>query len=137
MSYTLEKQIGHLLRRANQRHTAIFQDMIGTAQLTPRQFAVLAKLDEVKESSQNELGRLTSMDPATTQGVIKRLLERGMVSRYAMETDLRRKLLCISPYGKKVLKKTYARAHLITQKTLEPLTEKEQESLLLLLQKIT
>jgi len=32
----------------------------------------LVKLREVGEPSQNELGRLTAMDPATTQGVIRR-----------------------------------------------------------------
>ena len=44
--YVLEDQVGHLLRRAHQRHAAIFQEMIGDAQLTPLQFAALVKLGD-------------------------------------------------------------------------------------------
>lgn len=136
MKYILEENIGHLLRRANQRHSAIFQDLIGTAQLTPTQFSVLAKLDEIYECSQNELGRLTGMDPATTQGVIKRLLDRAMVSRHALIGDRRRKLLRISSYGKKVITSSYENAHLITKKTLAALTIEEQNTLLRMLKKL-
>ncbi len=42
--YVLEDQVGHLLRRAHQRHTSIFQEHIGDSQLTPLQFAALVKL---------------------------------------------------------------------------------------------
>ena len=45
-AYVLEEQAGHLLRRVHQRHTAIFQAMIGDDQLTPLQFAALMKLAE-------------------------------------------------------------------------------------------
>ncbi|CAN0544703.1 unnamed protein product, partial [Laminaria digitata] len=62
--YLLEDQVGHLLRRAHQRHTAIFQATIGDPQLTPLQFASLMKLADVGEASQNHLGRLTAMDAA-------------------------------------------------------------------------
>ena len=65
--YVLEEQAGHLLRRAHQRHSAIFQATIGDDQLTPLQFAALMKLSDVGETSQNLLGRLTAMDAATMQ----------------------------------------------------------------------
>ena len=79
--YVLEEQAGHLLRRAHQRHSAIFQATIGDDQLTPLQFAALMKLSDVGETSQNLLGRLTAMDAATMQGVIKRLSARGLIDR--------------------------------------------------------
>ena len=74
--YVLEDQVGHLLRRAHQRHAAIFLENIGAGQLTPLQFAALVKLRDIGEVSQNHLGRLTAMDAATMQGVIRRLLAR-------------------------------------------------------------
>ena len=49
--YILERQAGHLLRRAHQRHSAIFQEKIGDAQLTPLQFAALVKLRDLTEVS--------------------------------------------------------------------------------------
>src|SRR3546814_1539370 len=36
--YVLEDQIGHLIRRAHQRHTALFMAMIGDAQVTTTQY---------------------------------------------------------------------------------------------------
>ena len=79
--YILERQAGHLLRRARQRHSTIFQENIGDPQLTPLQFAALVKLRDLDEVSQNHLGRLTAMDAATMQGVIKRLGLRGLIVR--------------------------------------------------------
>ena len=81
--YRLEAQVGHLLRRAHQRHVAIFIAEMGEDGPTPTQFAALAKLAEAKEVSQNHLGRLTGMDPGDHQGVVSRLMERGLVERAA------------------------------------------------------
>ena len=98
--YLLEDQVGHLLRRAHQRHTAIFQATIGDDQLTPLQFAALMKLADVGETSQNQLGRLTAMDAATMQGVIKRLIGRGLIERRPDPDDRRRLLLTLSTDGR-------------------------------------
>jgi len=136
MGHIIENQIGYLLRRANQRHTAIFQKQIGIAELTPAQFIILAKLDDVEQTSQNELGRLTGLDPATTQGVIQRLIERSMVLSHSIEADRRRKILNISAQGKKVLDEAYESADRITEDMLSPLTPVEQSNLLQLLKKL-
>src|SRR3954466_4919971 len=85
--YVLEEQIGHLLRRAHQRATAVFQEAMGDLGLTPTQYAALVKVGEVGEISQNHLGRLTAMDPATSQGVIRRLEAQGLVTLRADPTD--------------------------------------------------
>ena len=106
--YVLEKQVGHLLRRAHQRASAIFLAELGEAhQVTPRQYAALVKLSDLGEQSQNELGRITAMDPATIQGVIRRLVARAI------------------PLGKRV-----------TLRTLDPLTAREQGLFLRLLERL-
>ena len=69
--YQLDEQIGYLLRLANQRHLEIFSENMPA--LTPTQFSVLARLHEVGQLSQNELGRQVGIDAATTNGVIDRL----------------------------------------------------------------
>ena len=58
--YHLQEQIGFVLRKAHQRHVSIFASHIGD--LTPPQFAALAKLADVGETSQNQLGSLVAMD---------------------------------------------------------------------------
>ena len=98
--YILEEQVGFLLRQAHQRSTAIFMDTMADLELTPRQFSVLMKIMEDGAVSQNRLGRLTAMDPATMQGVIRRLDERGLVARRADATDRRRTLLSLTAAGR-------------------------------------
>jgi hypothetical protein len=53
----------------------IFAKEIGI-NLTPTQWAALAKLTETGPCSQNQLGRLAAMDVATIKGVIDRLTAR-------------------------------------------------------------
>src|SRR6266436_5189879 len=76
-AYVLEEQIGFILRQVWQRHATIFAREIGI-NLTPTQWAALAKLTETGPCSQNQLGRLTAMDVATIKGVIDRLTARGL-----------------------------------------------------------
>jgi DNA-binding MarR family transcriptional regulator len=134
--YVLEEQVGHLLRRAHQRHTAIFQQQIGDSQLTPLQFAALVKLRDVGEVSQNQLGRLTAMDAATMQGVIKRLVLRGLIVRRADPRDRRRLILSLSEEGQAVIAVAVERAAEITAATLDPLSPPERRALLASLAKI-
>ena len=124
--YVLERQVGHLLRRAHQRHAAIFQEMIGDSQLTPLQFAALVKLRDLGEVSQNQLGRLIAMDAATMQGVIKRLLARGLIARRRDPDDRRRLILSLTADSRKLVDSAVAAGRKITRRTLEPLSESEQ-----------
>ena len=134
--YVLEEQAGHILRRAHQRHAAIFQELIGDSQLTPLQFAALARLRDLGEVSQNQLGRLTAMDAATMQGVIKRLDARGLIVRRPDPDDRRRLILSLSDEGRSVVEGAIANAVRITDETLAPLSAAEQKTLLQLLARI-
>ena len=75
--YRLEDQIGFKLRLANQKHLEVFSRLM--PDVTPTQFAVLAKLNETGSISQNHLGRLVGMDAATTKGVVDRLKKKGFL----------------------------------------------------------
>ena len=131
-----KEQAGHLLRRAHQRHSAIFQATIGDDQLTPLQFAALMKLSDVGETSQNLLGRLTAMDAATMQGVIKRLSTRGLIERRPDDVDRRRLMLSLSREGKKLVRELSQRGSAITDQTLEPLSAAERDTFLKLLKRL-
>lgn len=134
--YVLEAQIGHLLRRAHQRHCAIFQERIGDALLTPLQFATMVKLRDLREVSQNQLGRLTAMDAATMQGVIKRLAARGLIARRPDPDDRRRLILSLTYEGETTIDAAIARGTEISRLTLAPLSPSEQRALLALLARI-
>ena len=134
--YILERQAGHLLRRARQRHSTIFQENIGDPQLTPLQFAALVKLRDLGEVSQNHLGRLTAMDAATMQGVIKRLGLRGLIVRRPDPKDGRRLIISLSNEGKKTISKLVEFAKNVTNETLAPLSLSERNTFLFLLSKV-
>ena len=135
-AYVLEDQVGHLLRRAHQRNAAIFQERIGDAQLTPLQFAALVKLDDLGEVSQNELGRRTAMDAATMQGVIKRLLARGLIDRKPDPEDRRRVVLSLTADGRALIAAVMPNGRAITDETLAGLSDVERRSFLSLLKRL-
>ncbi|MEM9048316.1 MAG: MarR family transcriptional regulator [Pseudomonadota bacterium] len=132
--YRLDAQIGYVLRRATQRHLAIFAEQI--PELTPPQFAVLARLQELGPLSQNRLGRETAMDAATVKGVVDRLLSRGLVLAKADPQDRRRLILDLSVEGRALFDMLARSALAITAETLSPLAPEERRQLLRLLEKI-
>jgi DNA-binding MarR family transcriptional regulator len=133
--YRLEDQVGFYLRRAGQRHAAIFAGQMG-GDLTPTQWAALVKLAELHSVSQNLLGRETAMDAATIKGVVDRLGRRGLVATAPDPDDGRRMLVSITPEGLAAVARGVAPATAITAETLEPLDPGEQRNLLDLLRRI-
>ena len=99
-AYVLEDQVGFLLRCAHQRATEDFNATMGRFAVTPTQFAALSKLDDLESVSQNQLGRLTRMDPATVSGVVGRLIGRGLVRQSPDARDARLVLLALTPTGR-------------------------------------
>ena len=71
-TYVLDDQIGYLLRKAYQRNSVIFSEMV--PELTTMQFSVMRRLATDGAMSQNLLGRSVAMDGATTKGVVDRLI---------------------------------------------------------------
>ena len=133
--YRLESQIGFHLRRASQRHTAIFAARM-TDDLTPTQWAALVKLGEHESLSQNLLGRETAMDAATIKGVVDRLQRRGLVETRPDPDDGRRMLIAITPEGKRLVEGGVRHGLDISTETLKPLKPAEQQLLLDLLKRI-
>lgn len=134
--YRLDEQVGFHIRRASQRHAAIFAGLM-VEQLTPTQWAALTRVAAAEPISQNHLGRETAMDGATIKGVIDRLLKRNFVSTAADPGDNRRTLISLTPEGRAAVRKGVAAARAITAQTVEPLTPGERQLLVELLRKIS
>lgn len=134
--YILETQVGHLIRRAHQRSCALFAQRVGNGSLTSRQFAVLVKLREMGRVSQNELGRLVAMDPATVQGVLRRLEARGLVDSRSDPDDHRRRLHSLTGKGRALLDDRLPQAEVLTEELLAPLSAEERETFVSLLRKV-
>ena len=133
-NYVLERQIGFVMRRAVQRHIAIFSALI--PEMTPTQFAALAKLCELGQASQNELGRLTSMDVATIKGVVDRLRTRELINSAPLESDKRRLMLTPTRKGRAMYRKYAPQAAAVSRQTMAPLDAEEQDRLMALLERL-
>ena len=135
--YILTDQVGFLLRRAHQRASLIFKNEFDATSLTPQQFAVLAKLYDISEVTQNNLGRLVDMDPVSLQGVIRRLSQRALVSRTFDPLHKRRLIIRLTPAGNAMVEDCFVLGTQVSTKTLAPLASEEQQELIRLLKKIT
>ena len=135
-NFILDESIGHLIRRAHQRASATFMTILADHHFTPTQFFALARLHERGQLSQNRLGRLTAMDPATIQGVTRRLYDRGYLDRTPDPNDRRRMVLKLTPEGHGVVERLLDRIDTVNGQILAPLAPDEQEQFRSLLKRI-
>jgi DNA-binding MarR family transcriptional regulator len=134
--FTVENHIGFLLRRAHQRHVALFTAGMAHVELTPTQFTALLKAVELGRITQNHLGRLAAMDPATIQGVVRRLIARGLMRRGPDRMDRRTAVLEPTDAGVALITNVVACARQSHEAALAPLSPEERVHVLALLRRM-
>ncbi|MEO0391909.1 MAG: MarR family winged helix-turn-helix transcriptional regulator [Pseudomonadota bacterium] len=134
--FDVSQEVGFLMRRVQQRVTSLFQQRMKDYDLTPTQFASLCKMAEIDEVSQNQLGRLVNLDPATNQGVVRRVMKRGLIARRDDPNDRRRSLLRITQDGRNLLVDCLPTASRVTPAILKPLSQEERVQLLDMLKRL-
>jgi DNA-binding MarR family transcriptional regulator len=135
-AYRLDDQVGFLLRRAYQRASANLVERIGPYDLTPPQFATLARLCERGKVSQNLLGRLVVMEPANIRDVVQRLKKRRLVATERDPGDGRQILVRLTPAGLSLIRELMPVEVECTAKTLTPLDQAERKLLYDLLRRL-
>lgn len=135
-AWRLDDQIGFLLRRAYQRAGGNLVAEIGGRDLTPQQFATLARLLECGPVSQNRLGRLVAMEPPNIRDVVQRLVRRGLADAGRDPTDARRVLVGLTPRGRDLVGDLIAAETRATERTLAPLSRAERAQLARLLRRV-
>ncbi|MBB2161962.1 MarR family winged helix-turn-helix transcriptional regulator [Gluconacetobacter sacchari] len=135
--YVLSDQIGHLLRRAYQRHTAIFQSTIPDDKLTSVQFAVLTTVRDHPGSPLVLIARLTAIDHATLRDIVLRLKRRGLLLIAPDQDDRRQRLVSLSTEGQKLVDSVIPDAQRITELTLANLSACERLAAIEVLKKLS
>lgn len=133
--YQVTQQVGHLLRRAYQRHIALFQQGIPDSQLTMPQFVTLCAVRDLGACSLNEIVAQTSIDQATIRGVVERLSSRELIAIAEHVSDKRKLSISLTPTGHQFLKQMIATAEGITERTFGSLNTAERVALVYLLEK--
>ncbi|RIX98493.1 MarR family transcriptional regulator [Aureimonas flava] len=134
--YEITEQVGYLLRRAYQRHLAIFQANSGDGQLTSVQFSTLCALRDHGPQSQSELVRATGVDQATIRGIVDRLKARALISLAKDPADARKVIIAASPAGLDMVAEMIPHARRITELTFGGLNPAERLALLHTLRRI-
>ncbi|MBC7204333.1 MAG: MarR family transcriptional regulator [Pusillimonas sp.] len=134
--YDFSEQIGHLLRRAYQRHVALFQQTIPDTQLTAVQFVVLCAVRECGACSLSEIVKRTAIDQATVRGVIDRLKARELIVVRHNDADRRKVLVSLTPAGLELVEVIVPFAFEITEKTFNGFNPAERLALIYLLNKM-
>ena len=134
--YDVTQQIGHLLRRAYQRHVALFQEEIPDTQLTLAQFVALCAVRDLGGCSLNDLVKRTAIDQATIRGIVDRLLTRGLVKASEDKSDARKRFITLSGEGASLLDAMVPFAQSVSEQTYGKLNPGERVALHFLLGKM-
>ena len=135
-SFNFSDAPGHQIRRAHQLAVAIFMQETAAYDVTPVQFAILNALIDDPGEDQVTLSGRVAFDAATSGSVIGRLETKGLVRREADREDKRRKLLWVTPQGKKIALQMKRAVGKVQSRLLGPLDDAERTQFSLLLGKL-
>lgn len=127
-------QPGHLLRRAHQIASGVFDDLVGPS-VTPAQYAILRMVHEQPGIDQVSLARRIGLDTSTTALAAARLQSRGILERSVSETDRRLLRLTLTAEGEALLTSTVNGVHAMREQLLSSLAPDEREVFMGLLRK--
>ncbi len=130
---------GHLVRRFHQIAVAIFHAEVGAAggDLTPVQYAALAKARAHPGVDQATLAGLIAYDRTTIGGVVDRLAQKGLLRRSVSDRDRRARTLSVTKEGAATLDRIAPAVAAAQTAMLGGLSEAEAAELLRLLRKAT
>ncbi len=135
--YHFSEQIGHLLRRAFQRHMAIFQETVPDSQLTPTQFVVLCSVRELEDAKVPDIVKATAIDESSVRGIVERLKWRYLVTVDHAPGDARHMKVRLTADGIDLIEQTVPYARLISELTLGELSPDDRATLVRLLRRIS
>jgi DNA-binding MarR family transcriptional regulator len=102
--FELSEAPSHLIRRCQQFYGDLYAREAGSRDLTKQQFTLLCALEHNEGASQTTLVEITGIDRSTLAEMVRRMLERGLLSRERTEEDQRANAIAISPSGRKALR---------------------------------
>ncbi|MTD52947.1 MarR family winged helix-turn-helix transcriptional regulator [Amycolatopsis pithecellobii] len=118
---------GHLIRRAQQVHTAYWAEVMD-GQLTGPQYAVLHAINRWPGINQRRLGELAALDKSTTTDIVNRLAGKGWIHREQDPDDGRGRILNLTRDAMTWLVDIHPKVGLVQQRLLEALRPDDRAS---------
>ncbi len=126
---------GSLIRRAQQRHVAIWMREV-SADVTSVQYAVLLVLEQRPGVSQRELGDELDLDRSTIAELAARMVRNGLVARAGDPSDKRRNTLYLTDKGQAQLDELKPRVETVEHILTQHLSSAERDSLRSLIERL-
>jgi DNA-binding MarR family transcriptional regulator len=126
----LERSPIHLLHRAGQCASDVFQGEMGEGDLTPRQYAVLVAVSQNEGLSQTHLVEKTGIDRSTLADIVRRMLKKGLLQRRRTKDDARAYAVKLTDEGWRLLKTADPLAKRVDDKILAALPGQQRERFL-------
>ena len=126
----LERSPIHLLHRAGQCASDVFQGEMGEGDLTPRQYAVLVAVSQNEGLSQTNLVERTGVDRSTLADIVRRMLKKGLLQRRRTKDDARAYAVKLTDEGWRILKAADPLARRVDEKILAALPGQQRERFL-------
>jgi len=105
--------------------------------VTLHEIHTIELIGHLKEGTMSELSRKSRVKQSTMTVMIDKLIRKGLVDRYRMDDDRRVVRVRLTGKGELLHREHDKRHQIVTDQWLRPLSEKEQETLLVLLRRIT
>ncbi len=125
--FELAETPSHLMRRCHQYFGDLYALETGARDLTKQQFTVLAALEHHDGVSQTMLVEATGIDRSTLAEMVRRMLDRGLLSRERTEEDARANAVAITLTGRKALRSARIAAERAEKALLEALPAIERQ----------
>ena len=126
-NHTIWDRPGYLVRRLHQIHVAMFLSRVADGQVTPVQFGLLSILINRPGIDQATIGAELGLDPANVAEILRRLEDRGLLTRLVDPLNRRRKLCLATVGGKKFVQRYQKDMQLSQQQLLSPLNPAERQ----------
>jgi DNA-binding MarR family transcriptional regulator len=126
----LERSPIHLLHRAGQCASDVFQGEMAEGDLTPRQYAVLVAVSQNEGLSQTNLVEKTGVDRSTLADIVRRMLKKGLLQRRRTKDDARAYAVKLTDEGWRILKAADPLAKRVDEKILAALPGQQRDRFL-------
>lgn len=127
---------GHLIRRLQQIHAALFAEECAAHGLTSVQFAALTAIGENPGIDATRLSAIIAFDRSTIGDVLERLEGKGWIARSPSAADKRVKLLKLTAAGQRVLDAVGPAVQRVQVGILDPLAEADRARFMALLEQL-
>lgn len=120
---------GYVARRLHQAYVAAWVRMVDPT-LTGPQFAVLTAVNAYAGVEQGSLARAVALDRSTMASIVRRLEDRGLITREAPADDGRKRMLTLTADGHAMLQLADRKARDLDRLLMQGYDRERQEAML-------